>query len=44
MNNKVIAIIDISTLSERKILRKLQGKKGVTLEYPPAENLEAAML
>jgi hypothetical protein len=34
MNNKVIATIDISRPSGRKILRELQNKRAVTLEYP----------
>lgn len=41
MNNKVIATIDISRLSGRKIVKELQGKKAVTLEYPqPPENAD----
>jgi len=37
MNNKVIATIDISRPSGRKILRELQNKSAVKLEYPIPE-------
>ena len=40
MNNKVIATIDITTLSGRKILRKLQGKRAVKIEYPLPADIE----
>jgi hypothetical protein len=33
-NNKVIATIDISCPSGRKIVRELQNKRAVKLEYP----------
>lgn len=34
MNNEVIAHIDISTPSGRKIVRELEKKKVVKIEYP----------
>ncbi|MDR0421427.1 MAG: hypothetical protein LBH72_00240 [Proteiniphilum sp.] len=36
-NNKVMASIDISRPSGRKIVRELQNKKAVKLEYPLPE-------
>ncbi len=36
-NNKVIATIDISRPSGRKIVRELQNKRAVKLEYPLPE-------
>jgi hypothetical protein len=38
-NNKVIATIDISRPSGRKIVRELQNKRAVTLEYPLPEEI-----
>lgn len=38
MSKQVIAIIDISTPSGRRILSELQGKEGVRLEYPQGEH------
>ena len=40
MNNKVIATIDITTPSGRKILRELQGKRAVKIEYPLPAGIE----
>jgi hypothetical protein len=40
MNNQVIAHIDISTPSGRKIARELHGKKAVKLEYPLPEGIQ----
>ena len=41
MNNEVIARIDISTPEGREIVRKLELKKSVTLEYPETgKNIE----
>lgn len=37
MNNKVIATIDVSRPAGRKIVRDLQKKRTVTLEYPAPE-------
>ena len=37
-NNKVIATIDISRPSGRKIVRELQNKRAVKLEYPMPED------
>ena len=34
MNNKVTAIIDTSRPAGRKIVRELQNKRAVKLEYP----------
>jgi hypothetical protein len=42
MNNKVIATIDITTPSGRKILRDLQGKRAVKIEYPVPAGIENA--
>ncbi|HHV84632.1 MAG TPA: hypothetical protein GXX42_02295 [Petrimonas sp.] len=42
MNNKVIATIDVSRPSGRKIVRELQNKRAVTLEYPLPEGIEKA--
>ena len=42
MNNKVTAIIDISRPAGRKIVRELQNKKTVTLEYPRPEGIDDA--
>ena len=36
-NNKVIATIDISRPSGRKIVHELQNKRAVKLEYPLPE-------
>lgn len=36
-NNKVIATIDVSRPSGRKIVRELQNKRAVKLEYPLPE-------
>ncbi len=38
-NNKVIATIDISRPSGRKIVRELQNKRAVKLEYPLSEDI-----
>lgn len=38
-NNKVIATIDISRPSGRKIVRELQNKRAVKLEYPLPEEI-----
>lgn len=38
-NNKVIAIIDISRPSGRKIARELQNKRAVKLESPLPEEI-----
>lgn len=38
-NNKVIATIDISRPSGRKIVRELQNKRAVKLEYPLPEDI-----
>lgn len=38
-NNKVIATIDISRPSGRKIVRELQNKRAVKLEYPLPEDV-----
>lgn len=38
-NNKVIATIDISRPSGRKIVRELQNKRAVKLEYPLPEGI-----
>ncbi|MCE5178207.1 MAG: hypothetical protein LLF81_03550 [Porphyromonadaceae bacterium] len=40
MNNKVIATIDVSRPAGRKIVRELQKKRTVTLEYPLPEQIE----
>ena len=40
MNNKVIATIDISRPAGRKIVRELQNKRTVTLEYPAPSDFE----
>jgi hypothetical protein len=40
--NKVIATIDITTPSGRKILRELQGKRAVKIEYPVPAGIENA--
>lgn len=40
MNNQVIAHIDISTPSGRKIARELHGKKSVKIEYPLPEGIK----
>lgn len=40
MNNKVIATIDVSRPAGRKIVRELQKKRTVTLEYPLPEGIE----
>ncbi len=40
MNNKVIATIDISRPAGRKIVRELQKKRTVTLEYPMPSEFE----
>lgn len=40
MNNKVIATIDVSRPAGRKIVRELQKKRTVTLEYPTPTGLE----
>lgn len=37
MSNKVIATIDISRPAGRKLVRELQNKKTVALEYPLPE-------
>lgn len=37
MNNKVIAIIDVSRPAGRKVVRDLEKKKTVKLEYPLPE-------
>lgn len=37
MSNKVIAIIDVSRPAGRKIVKELQNKRTVTLEYPLPE-------
>lgn len=42
MNNKVIATIDVSRPAGRKIVRELQHKRAVTLEYPFPEGIENA--
>ncbi|SFL28748.1 hypothetical protein SAMN05216357_11769 [Porphyromonadaceae bacterium KH3CP3RA] len=42
MNNKVIATIDVSRPAGRKIVRELQKKRTVTLEYPLPEGIENA--
>lgn len=42
MNNKVTAIIDTSHPAGRKIVRELQKKRTVTLEYPQPEDIENA--
>ncbi len=42
MNNKVTAIIDISRPAGRKIVRELQNKRTVTLEYHEPEGIENA--
>jgi len=38
-NKKVIATIDISRPSGRKIVRELQNKRAVKLEYPLPEEI-----
>ena len=40
--NKVLATIDITTPSGRKILRELQGKRAVKIEYPVPAGIENA--
>jgi hypothetical protein len=40
MNNKVIATIDVSRPAGRKIVRELQKKRTVTLEYPTPPEFE----
>lgn len=40
--NKVIATIDVTTPSGRKILRELQGKRAVKIEYPVPAGIENA--
>jgi adenine C2-methylase RlmN of 23S rRNA A2503 and tRNA A37 len=40
MSNKVIATIDVSRPAGRKIVRELQKKRTVTLEYPLPEGVE----
>ena len=40
MNNKVIATIDVSRPAGRKIVRELQKKRTVTLEYPTPSECE----
>ncbi len=42
MNNKVIATIDVSRPAGRKIVKELQNKRTVTLEYPLPEDIENA--
>lgn len=42
MNNKVIATIDVSRPAGRKIVRELQNKRTVTLEFPLLEEIENA--
>lgn len=44
MNKKVIAIIDVSTPSGREVLRDLQGREGVSFQYPQEERTEASVL
>lgn len=40
MRNEVIARIDISTPAGRKIVRDLEKRKVVKMEYPLLEDLE----
>lgn len=42
MKNKVIATIDVSRPAGRKIVKELQNKRSVTLEYPIPEDIENA--
>ncbi len=44
MNNKdkVTAIIDVSRPAGRKIVRELQNKRTVALQYPKPEGIENA--
>ncbi|GAB6013124.1 hypothetical protein [Viscerimonas tarda] len=43
MEDKVIATIDISRPAGRKIVRELEKKKSVRLEYPAPDNVVAAI-
>lgn len=40
MNNEVIARIDISTSTGRKIVRELEKRRVVKMEYPIPESVE----
>ncbi|HBG41749.1 MAG TPA: hypothetical protein DDZ96_01820 [Porphyromonadaceae bacterium] len=40
MTNKVIATIDVTHPCGHKIVRDLQNKRGVKLEYPLPEDIE----
>ena len=42
MSNEVIAKIDISTPSGRKIVRELEKKRAVKLEYPLPEGMSVS--